>query len=83
MESSRLLPVVLKKLENVTSDEPFEVRDLFDLDEWTSYTKGDRVQMGKAFTGAVKRGEVPGVRFIGRFWNNHSRFVKDNTSAEG
>ena len=61
---------------DIEYDVPFEVKSLFPLHEWESWSKGERTTFGRLFSKEVTDGKVKSVVKYGTGKSRHNLYIK-------
>ena len=56
--------------------EAFELKDLFNGEEWNQLTRGERTTFGRTFANAVRTGQTPGVEMLPLGKSRHNRYAR-------
>lgn len=65
------MPLILQSIKSLPKGTDFQLED---LTGFHSFSKPDKIAMGRIFSRKVKSGQVPGVIFIGKDVKNHSMY---------
>ena len=76
MDYNEVINGLSETINRLSINKDFELKDLFVGETWASYSKGDRITLGKIFKSKVLDNEIDGVEFVGRAKNNHSIYKK-------
>ena len=76
MDISMLLEEASAAVQKLAAEQTFEVRNLFQELRWESFTRGDRITLGKCFKNEVQDGRIPDVEYVGKKNNNHAVYIK-------
>ncbi|MEE5991755.1 MAG: DUF1413 domain-containing protein [Oscillospiraceae bacterium] len=76
MDTNAWMEKARRKIEELPNGRQFELKALFEIVEWETLTKGDRISFGKYFSNEVKEGNIPNVVKLERAKNNHSKYQK-------
>ena len=72
----QMLSLAVQRAENrQINDRPFEVKDLFNGDEWNQLEAGDKRRLGQLFAKKVDSGEVASICRAENAKNRHNRYT--------
>lgn len=65
-----------KKIENLSSERQFLLKELFQGTEWNELSRGEKLSFGRYFKNAVNDGTISDVFYIGKADNNSAKYKK-------
>lgn len=84
MDYEQMLNLAKDKIQSLSDETTFMLRELFEGTFWNAIPKGQRLELGRRFKDLVNKRKIASVEYIGKAENNSALYIikKDRTQGQ-